>query len=105
MVDDEGSNEAEDDADNKKYGLFATAEERKKIDLDKIDEETNVQLTSGRDYEKHHQQFLDEVDKQADILEKQMQAIDAEKAEEEYKSPFKTINHQELYEGINVQTK
>lgn len=34
-----------------------------------------------------------------------MQNVEAEKAEREYKNPFKTVNHQELYEGINVQTK
>lgn len=34
-----------------------------------------------------------------------MQEIEAEKAEKDYKSPFKTVDHQELYEGINVQTK
>jgi len=73
-------------------GLYATPEERKKIDLDKIEENENVQL-SERPYEKHHEQWLDEVDKQADILEKQMKDIEAAKAEAEYKSPFKTVNH------------
>lgn len=34
-----------------------------------------------------------------------MNEVEEEKAEREYKSPFKTINHQELYDGINLQTK
>lgn len=34
-----------------------------------------------------------------------MKDIEEEKAEKEYKSPFKTINHQELYDGINLQTR
>lgn len=34
-----------------------------------------------------------------------MKDIEEAKAEAEYKSPFKTVDHQELYEGINVQTK
>lgn len=69
MVDNEGEIE-KNDAEDKKYGLSATPEERKKIDLDKIEETEpilkdtqNVQLSSNRAYEKHHQQFLDEVDK------------------------------------------
>lgn len=85
--------------------MYATAEERKKIDLDKIEENENVQLTTGREYERHHQQWLDEVDKNADLLEKQMKKIEEDKAEAEYKSPFKTVNHQELYEGLNLQTR
>jgi len=88
-----------------KYGLYATPEERKKIDIDKVEENENVQLNSPNFYEHHHQQVLDEIDRQADKLEKEMQMVEAEKKEEDYKSPFKTVNHAELYEGINLQTK
>ena len=69
MVENNGENE-QAEAEDKKYGLNATPEERKKIDLDKIEETENVlkdtenvQISSKRGYEKHHQQFLDEVDK------------------------------------------
>lgn len=54
LVDNDLDNQAMEEADNKKYGLYATPEERKKIDLDKIEEDNNVQLSSGRNYEKYH---------------------------------------------------
>jgi len=100
MVDQQDEGSEEDD----KFGLNATKEERKKIDLDKIEENNNVQLDSTRPYEKHHQAWYDEVEHAADKLEHEMSEAEAQRAEEEYKSPFKTVNHEELYENINVQT-
>jgi len=96
----------EDDVDgeDEKLGLYASKEERKKIDLDKIEENNNVQLDVTRPYEKHHQAWYDEVEKAADKLEHEMGEAEAERAEAEYKSPFKTVNHEELYENLNLQT-
>lgn len=42
MVENDWNKEQEAD----KYGLYATPEERKKIDIDKIEETENVQLNS-----------------------------------------------------------
>ena len=50
MVENQYNTEHEED----KYGLYATPEERKKIDLDKIEETENVQLNSPNFYEHHH---------------------------------------------------
>lgn len=108
MVEDEWKQDEEDEkeaAEDAKLGLNASTEERKLINLDKLEEHNNVQLRSRRPYEKHHQMWLDEVDKAADKLEKQMEEVEQEQQEKEYKSPFKTVDHSELYENINLQTQ
>ena len=98
-------NEWEGSEDDDKLGLNATKEERKKIDLDKIEENNNVQLDSAASpYEKHHQAWNDEVERASNKLEQEMNEVEAEQEEKEYKSNFKTVNQEELYENINIQT-
>lgn len=94
--------QAAEAAEDAKLGLYATAEERKKIDLDKIEDSANVQL--NRPYEKHHQAWYDDVDRAADKLEREMADVEAEQEEKEQTSAFKTVDHNELYENINLQT-
>ena len=67
MVEDDWTSKGEDELD-----------EVKTPHLDKLEENNNVQLKSGRLYEKHHQMWLDEVDKAADKLEKEMDQIEQE---------------------------
>lgn len=101
--DDEASQKQQAEAaEDEKLGLYATREERKKIDLDKIEETNNVQLE--RPYEKHHQAWYEDVDRAADKLEQEMADVEAEQEEKEHTSAFKTVNHNELYENINLQT-
>lgn len=100
-----------DDAENELFGLYKTKEERaadqaqiqKTIDHAELYDNITLQTGESRPYEKHHQDWEEQVEVEAQKLEKQMAGV--EKEQEDKETHYKTIDTAALYENINVQLK
>lgn len=101
----------QEEAENELYGLYKTKEERaadsaeiqKTIDHAELYDQIALQTGESRPYEKHHEDWEDQVEKEAQKLEQQMNAVEAEQQQEE--THHKTIDTAALYENINIQLR
>ena len=75
-----------DEAENELYGLYKSKEERirdqaeiqKTIDHAELYDQITLQTGESRPYEKHHQEWEEQVEMEAQKLEKQMNDIEEE---------------------------
>lgn len=101
----------QDEAENELYGLYKTKSEReadqaqiqKTIDHAELYDNIALQTGESRPYEKHHEDWDEQVEKEAQKLEQQMQ--DVEQDEHMAEVHHKTIDTAALYENINVQLR
>jgi len=90
------------------YGLYKTREERtadqaeiqKTIDHAELYDQIALQTGAASPYEKHHQDWEEQVEAESKKLEKQMAEVEEDQKEEEVH--HKTIDLSDVYENINV---